>query len=66
MDIAGTALVPAHFHWLVHDGGAQVVRQRASRAMRICGEQVLCHNIELNIFLDTLHHHDIHLLGHLS
>lgn len=34
--------------------------------MWIWGEPSICGNIELNIILDSMHHHDIHLSGHFS
>lgn len=65
MDIAGTALLLAHLHRLVHHAAAPAVRHPESDAVLVRGEQVLRRHLELHIVLDTLHHYDIHLPGHL-
>lgn len=66
MGIAGIAFIYSDIRRMVHNRRAQRVHKNASGRMWIRSESSVCGNIELNIILDPMHHHDIHLFGNIS
>lgn len=62
VDIARTIIVYPNICWMVHDRGAQGTHETVSGRMPIRSEQSVRSNIEFDIILDTVYHHDIHLL----
>ena len=62
LDHAGVHLVHADLHGLVHHRGEQRVPAEAPGAVRVQGEQGVRDILVEHLVLDTVHHHDPHVL----